>query len=500
MLQINPFLTIDDVILSEGNSPGTTNFDFTVTLNIVSTLGVSVDYETEDNTATIANDDYEHKSGTVTFDGNAGETQTITIVVNRDDIVEDTETFFVNLSNCVNCSTSDQGVGTIKDDDGAVSIYDVSQFEGNSGTTDFVFTLTRNGDISEEASVDFATVDGTATTADNDYVANFGTATFDTSSATTSVTVVVNGDETPEIAETFTVNLDNPVNITISDGQGLGTIQDDDGSLYIDDVSLDEGNSGTTDFVFTLTRNGDISEEASVDFATVDGTATADNDYVANSGTATIPAGSTTTTITVVVNGDQIKEDDETFTVNLSNPINTMISDNQGLGTIENDDKSGGDNQWDTRPTFGVSHETRNTMMVDNGFRFNDNSFALTDNHHTPFDQQSIELGAMNSFAATVWADKGLKVQEFLFGVPEIGMGHLAEMRVEVWFDYTGEIEEVKVLQDSEVIDRTSLSITHQKSKCQEKDVEAKCDTTFMSAIFLEPLKDNVMAIKAMWI
>jgi len=155
-------------------------------------------------------------------------------------------------------------------------------------------------------------------------------------------------------------------------------------------------------------------------------------------------------------------------------------------------------NHWDTRPTFGVNHETRETMLVDNGFTFNGNSFTIEDNHHTPFDQQTIEIGALNSFAATVYASKDLKVQEFLFGVPGIGMGHLAEMRVEVWFDNTGEIEEVKVLQNTEVIDRTSLSITHQKVKCQATDIEKKCDKTFMSAVFLEPLQDNVMAIKAM--
>ncbi|MBA4462579.1 MAG: hypothetical protein H2B01_00145, partial [Nitrosopumilaceae archaeon] len=138
------------------------------------------------------------------------------------------------------------------------------------------------------------------------------------------------------------------------------------------------------------------------------------------------------------------------------------------------------------------------TMMVDNGFNFNGNFFTISDNHHTPFDQQTIEIGALNSFAATVYASKDLKVQEFLFGVPQIGMGHLAEMRVEVWFDYTGEISDIIVKQDTEVIDRSSLSITHQKVKCQEKDTEEKCDRTSMSAVFLEPLKDNVMAIKAM--
>ncbi|MDH3610296.1 MAG: hypothetical protein OEM79_00895, partial [Nitrosopumilus sp.] len=171
-------------------------------------------------------------------------------------------------------------------------------------------------------------------------------------------------------------------------------------------------------------------------------------------------------------------------------------SDNDGQGDAC--EPKGGMNHWDTRPSFGVNHETRETMVVDSGFTFNGNSFTLTDNHHTPFDEQLIELGAVNTFEATVWAVKDLKVQEFLFGVPEIGMGHLAEMRVEVWFDNTGEIEDIKVLQESEVIDRTSLSITHQKVKCQEKDTEEKCDKTSMSAVFLEPLADNVMAIKAM--
>ena len=172
--------------------------------------------------------------------------------------------------------------------------------------------------------------------------------------------------------------------------------------------------------------------------------------------------------------------------------------DIDGDGKGDACEEQGGMNHWDTRPTFGVNHETRETMMVDNGFIFNDNSFSITDNHHTPFDQQTIELGAVNSFVAKVYASKDLKVQEFLFGVPEVGMGHLAEMRVEVWFDNTGKIDEVKVLQDTEVIDRASLSITHQKVKCQEKDTEENCDKTSMSAVFLEPLADNVMAIKAM--
>ncbi|MDH3385428.1 MAG: hypothetical protein OEL77_05395 [Nitrosopumilus sp.] len=158
---------------------------------------------------------------------------------------------------------------------------------------------------------------------------------------------------------------------------------------------------------------------------------------------------------------------------------------------------SGGDNEWDTRPTFGVNHEDYQSMIVDNGFAFNGNTFSVTDNHHTPFEQQIIEIGAVNTFAATVYADKDLKVQEFLFGVPEVGMGHLAEMRVEVWYDNVGDIADIKVIQDTEVIDRSTLSVTHKTSKCLSSDTEENCNTTTMSAVFLEPLADSVMAIKA---
>ncbi len=183
---------------------------------------------------------------------------------------------------------------------------------------------------------------------------------------------------------------------------------------------------------------------------------------------------------------------------NCPNVANPEQIDTNGNGIGDMCESSTGDNEWDTRPTFGINHETRGTLMVDNGFEFNANTFTITDNHHTPFDQQKIEIGTVNSFAATVYADKALKVQEFLFGVPQVGLGHLAELRVEVWFDNDNKIEEIKVLQDTEVIDRDTLRITHQKSKCLDADTELRCDTTTMSAVFLEPLKDDVMAIKAM--
>jgi len=98
---------------------------------------------------------------------------------------------------------------------------------------------------SQSVTVNFATANNTAT-AGSDYVATSGTLTFNPGDTTKPITVVVNGDTTVEPNETFFVNLSNAVNATIADGQGVGTILNDDAlptpTLSINDVSVTEGN------------------------------------------------------------------------------------------------------------------------------------------------------------------------------------------------------------------------------------------------------------------
>lgn len=108
--------------------------------------------------------------------------------------------------------------------------------------------------------------------------------------------------------------------------------------LSINDVTLAEGNSGTTNATFTITRSGDTTTAVSVEFATANGTATASSDYQTASGTLTFAANETTQTVAVAVTGDAIAEADETFAVNLLNAIGATILDGQGRGTIVNDD------------------------------------------------------------------------------------------------------------------------------------------------------------------
>ena len=148
------------------------------------------------------------------------------------------------------------------------------------------------------------------------------------------------GDSVYETNETFSVNLSAPSQATLADGSGTGTIQNDDSAptLSIDDVTHSEGNSGTTNYVFTVSKTGATEVNASVTFATANGTATQPSDYTSNSGLLTFLPADASEQITVQVNGDINIEPNEAFTVNLTSPTDATITDGSGLGTINNDD------------------------------------------------------------------------------------------------------------------------------------------------------------------
>ncbi|MFV1846795.1 putative Ig domain-containing protein [Stenotrophomonas maltophilia] len=232
--------------------------------------------------------------------------------------------------------------GTLRDDDlPGVSINDVSANEGDSGTTGFTFTVSLNAPApAGGVSFDIATANGTAT-AGSDYVARSLVAqTIPAGSQTYSFVVQVNGDTLHELNEDFFVNVTNVSGATLTDGQGRGTIINDDAapSLSIADINVTEGNSGTTPAVLTVTLSAASALPVQVQYATANVTAVAPTDYTAASGTLSFPPGTTTQTITVLVNGDTTVEPDETFQVNLSNPVNASVADGSAVVTIVSDD------------------------------------------------------------------------------------------------------------------------------------------------------------------
>src|SRR4051812_43026966 len=220
-----------------------------------------------------------------------------------------------------------------------VSIGDLSQAEGNAGTTAFDFPVTLSKTSGSDVTVKFSTTGGTATSGADFAAVSNGTLTITAGNTTGTATVQVTGDTSPESNESFTVTLSAPTGATINDGSATGTIQNDDGSppapsMSIGDLVVTEGNSTTTPATFTVTLSSAAVGTVTAHYDTSDGSATAPSDYQAKSGTVSIGNGLTTGTLTINVVGDKLKEPDEAFTVTLSAPSGATINDGTATGTI----------------------------------------------------------------------------------------------------------------------------------------------------------------------
>lgn len=112
-------------------------------------------------------------------------------------------------------------------------------------------------------------------------------------------------------------------------------------AITIADVSMTEGSSrtfATKSMTFTVKISSASTQAVKVNYSTYNGTAVSGSDYTAVIGTATIPAGMTSASVTVPVVKDRVREANETFLVNLSTPVNATVADAMAIGTILNDD------------------------------------------------------------------------------------------------------------------------------------------------------------------
>jgi len=349
-----PTLSIADVTVTEGNI-GTTSATFAVTLSAASTTPVTVSFATTDGTAKNATGDYIASSGLLTFAPGVT-SQTITVLVDGDTIHESNETFTVDLSSPTGATLAKgSATGTITNDDAAptLAINNVTTTEGNTGTKNFTFTVSLTGVTEVPVTVNYATSNGTAT-AGTDYIATTGSLTFAPGDIAKAVTVLVNGDTTNEANETFLVLLSGATGATIADASGTGAILNDDGastaSLRISDATTTEGNTGTKILNFPVILSFASTSTVTVNFSTINSTATAGTDFVGTTGTLTFAPGETTKNVPVTINGDLLDEANETFWVTLSGPTNAVIADGTAQGVITNDD---------ALPTFSIDDVTR---------------------------------------------------------------------------------------------------------------------------------------------
>jgi hypothetical protein len=225
-----PSITILDANVNEGDE-GTRNATFTVQLSSPSATAVTCSYATSDGSAT-AGSDYASAHGTVTF-APSETSQTITIAIAGDHVVEGNESFFLTLSSPTNATIARaRGTGTIVDDDfpavqPAVRVSDVTVVEGDSGTRAATFVVTLSTATSIPVSVEYATADGTAV-AGADYTAAHGSLSFPPGITSQAVEVAILGDTEIESDEMFQLVLGTVTGGTGAGSHATATIRDDD--------------------------------------------------------------------------------------------------------------------------------------------------------------------------------------------------------------------------------------------------------------------------------
>jgi hypothetical protein len=385
-------ITAGDAAIDEGDGGDPHYLSIPVFLTEASTSTVTVHYTTANGTA-LAGQDYVAQSGILTFAPGVMQ-QNILIAIAGDAIVEGNETFAVTLSDPSEGASILDGssVGTILNDDIATAVLSIAatsanKREGQSGSTAFTFTVTRSGDLSGAASAQWAVTGPAVNGADfTGGVLPTGTVSFAAGQSSKVISVGVAGDSAVETNEAFSVTLSNPgAGTSLGTASANGVIRNDDASLSIAATSADkpEDDLGVTPFTFTVTRAGDLSGAASVDWA-VTGTGVVDSDFipfdellesadlisldasyigsffpqipsdgedalpafslfggVMPSGSVSFSDGESFKTVTVWVLGEILVEADESFVVTLSNAsAGAVIDTASAVGTIRNDDSA----------------------------------------------------------------------------------------------------------------------------------------------------------------
>jgi hypothetical protein len=332
---------------------------FTVNRTGGSAGTITVNYSVVGVTAT-AGSDFTPTQGTLTFaDGETSKNIIVPII--NDDLDEPSgETAKVTLSTSGDLDTLGAlsvATLTIIDDDPppSASIGDATVTEGDSGTTAATFTVSLSAASGKTITFSFATADGTAN-AGSDYQSAAGTLTFNPGETSKTVSVPVIGDTAFEPDETFFVNLNNPVNVTLARAQGVGTIVNDDSSVQFaaGAAAVDES-AGSVQVM--VTRAGVLSGTCSVGYATSDGTASQRSDYNLALGTLRFAPGEASKVISVFITDDALVENPETFNVTLSGPVGCSLgSPSAAVVTINSDDASAGPNPIDGAQFFVRQH------------------------------------------------------------------------------------------------------------------------------------------------
>lgn len=210
----------------------------------------------------------------------------------------------------------------------SVSVADKTVTEGTGGLTPMAFKVTPTAASTESFSVDYAVEGGTATVGKDFQAVTPGTLTWvPGDGAAKYVTVQVIADPNDEANESLSITLHAPVHVTLGDPTANGTITDDDPLpvVNIADTSVRQPTKGFVLVPVHVTLTVNSGKQVTVRFSTANGSARAGHDYVFKSGTVTFLPGHHSKFINIKVWGEDEREPDEAFYVDLFAPTNATL-------------------------------------------------------------------------------------------------------------------------------------------------------------------------------
>ncbi|MGA2835769.1 MAG: Calx-beta domain-containing protein [Acidimicrobiales bacterium] len=216
-----------------------------------------------------------------------------------------------------------------------IDVGDVTMARSTTAVTDFVFPITLEYASSNTVTVYYYTQNGTARST-RDYTSEEGTVSFAPGTLSKTVTVPV----LPTTLHTgnlyFYLQLSSPTNAVVNHGTGTGTIIDPTLNPYINvgDATVTEGTGAAAVATFTATVSTASVNPITFQYTTSNGTAVAGTDYTYEHGTATVAPGQVTAQITVPVTATSQYSSSRYFYLNLADPTDAIIGENQGVGTI----------------------------------------------------------------------------------------------------------------------------------------------------------------------
>ena len=339
-------LSLDRTMIAEGD--GATTVTVTATLNgNARTVATAVEISVSGSNVATAVDFTAVESFTLTIPPNLMRGQAEFTLTPTDDTADETDET-ITVAGAVPAPpalTVSSATLALTDDDTApsVSIGDASVGESEGP---LVFEVTLSAASGKTVSVGYATASGlgeNGAAAGSDFTTTTGTLIFHSGVTSLDIEVPVLPDDLDESDETLaiaiTVGAGSADDLTLGDAAAVGTIVDDDDEVQVSvaDASAGEGDGS---IVFTVTLSRAFSQEVKVDWSATADTATAGVDYnaPATSTTLTFSPRETEKTITISLTDDKQDEADETFHLDLSNPIGAVIGTARATGTIVDDD------------------------------------------------------------------------------------------------------------------------------------------------------------------